>query len=216
KHQQKLVQLENAHHSEISELKISALAMTSKIHMEHVVSEVEKKEKLLQMEKREKESLMDTSLRQRKMKHLDHLRELKQNYVTQLQELEAQYMQKIKDMVEIKMKETREECEEIDTRMKAIAARVVKEHEDAWKSIKDLKCLMEDVPGEVNVPTTSSNTQAHLEALKKKMERQERMLIKQVQKRKHLEESLLEMKSKLSESDSKLTVQRKAMADGWK
>ncbi|XP_071349480.1 dynein regulatory complex subunit 4-like [Trachinotus anak] len=206
-HQQKLAQLESAQHSEICELKMAAMSMTSKTHEEQVESEVDlqKKTHLLQVERGEKEALTEICIRKLKQKQQDELRELHESHEKKVREMEVEYMKKTNIMFEEHKEKTKVELAKIDEEMEKKKAIIIKEQDDSWllvkKRTRELKCA----------DWNKSRMEARLKELETVNKQHSRVIEAAVQKNKHLKESLQEMEQKSSECDRELAAERKAM-----
>ncbi|XP_044053333.1 dynein regulatory complex subunit 4-like isoform X2 [Siniperca chuatsi] len=209
-HKQKLKQLETAHHSEICELKVAAIARTSKTQKEHVESEVKLQKKMcnLRVDQGERESCIKIYTGKLKQKQQDELRELNESYEKQVREMEAKYMNKINIMAEENHQSTQIEVNEIDKRVKKHTLRVVAEHDKVWEDFNEFNKKKHNVCLE--------KEKLVRQVVKKKDKQVDGTMAAAVQENKCLTETLQEMEPKLCESRQQLAAQRKAMAESLK
>ncbi|XP_032371331.1 dynein regulatory complex subunit 4 isoform X3 [Etheostoma spectabile] len=210
-YEQKLKQLETAHHNEICELKV-AISRTSKTKRGQVESEVvlKKKEYILQADMGKKDSYDKIITRKIKQTQQDELKKLNDGYEEKVRELEGNYINTMKIMAEENNQKTQTKLDEIDNQIKMSIVSVVAEQNKAWQ---DLNKSIED---KHHVFFEKERLETELEAAKGKGELLDWRLAAAVQKNKSRTESLQEVEPKLSGSHTQLVEERKAMAKSLK
>ncbi|XP_026176860.1 dynein regulatory complex subunit 4-like [Mastacembelus armatus] len=205
-HQQKLNQLEAAHHSEIFELKMAAIAMTSKTHKQHVQSEVElqKKMRLLQMDKEEKGTYSKIHVMVLKQKQQEELRQLNRSYQKQARDLQIQYNNKIQKIFEESSMLITQTGLNVIEDMKKHTTSVTMEFDKAWN---EFNRSLED---KHNMWSKMRKLENGIYALEEKGKRMDVRMAKTIQENKCLTESLQEMERKMDENREKLEVLRHA------
>ncbi|XP_031156699.1 dynein regulatory complex subunit 4-like isoform X5 [Sander lucioperca] len=211
-HEQKLKQLETAHHNEICELKVANVSRTSKAQRGQVELEVvlQKKKHILQADMGERESCNKIFIRKFKQRQQDELKELNDSYEKTVREMEANYINKMKIMAEENNQNTKTKLDEIDKQMKMRIVSFVAAQSKAWR---DLNKSVED---KHHVCLEKERLETEVEAAKGKGELLDQRLAAAVQKNKSITESLQELEPKLSESRAQLVKERKAMVKSLK
>ncbi|XP_028434271.1 dynein regulatory complex subunit 4 isoform X2 [Perca flavescens] len=211
-HEQKLKQLETAHHNEICELKVANISRTSKTQRGQVESELvlQKKKNILQADMGERESCNKIFIRKFKQRQQDELKELNDSYEKTVREMEANYINTMKIMAKEHNQNTQTTLDEIDKQMKMRIVSVVAAQNKSWRD------LNKSVADKHHVCLEKERLETELEAAKGKGELLDWRLAAAVQKNKSITESLQELEPKLSESRTQLVKERKAMAKSLK